>query len=61
QHAHWSVKRQCMAHDGHDPLGVYLGNTGGEVWASVNEGRSWKNIASHLPHIYSVEVSGVHP
>ncbi len=61
QHAHWSVKRQCMAHDGHDPLGVYLGNTGGEVWASVNEGRSWKNIVSHLPHIYSVEVSGVHP
>lgn len=61
EHAHWTVKRQCMVHDGHDPLGVYLGNTGGEVWASTNAGRSWKGIARHLPHIYSLEVSGVRP
>jgi photosystem II stability/assembly factor-like uncharacterized protein len=61
EHAYWTVKRQCMAHDGHDPLGVYLGNSGGEVWASVNGGRSWKGIARHLPHVYSVEVAGVRP
>lgn len=58
EHAYWTVKRQCMAQDERDPLGLYLGTTGGEVWASANEGRSWKNIARHLPHVYSVEVVG---
>lgn len=59
EHAWWSVKRQCMAQDAHDPLGVYLGTTSGEVWGSVNEGRSWRCIGRHLPHIYSLEVAGV--
>ena len=59
EHAWWTVKRQCMAQDAHDPLGLYLGTTNGEVWASRNEGRSWRCIARHLPHIYSVEVAGV--
>ena len=57
--AYWTVKRQCMAHDTHDPVGVYLGTTSGEIWGSANEGRSWKNLARHLPHVYSVEVAGV--
>jgi hypothetical protein len=59
EHAWWSVKRQCMAQDAHDPLGVYLGTTSGEVWGSVNEGRSWRCIGRHLPHVYSLEVAGV--
>jgi len=59
EHAWWTVKRQCMAQDAHDPLGVYLGTTSGELWGSINEGRSWRCIGRHLPHIYSVEVAGV--
>jgi photosystem II stability/assembly factor-like uncharacterized protein len=59
EHAWWTVKRQCMAHDAHEPLGIYLGTTSGEVWASTTEGRSWKNLARHLPHVYSLEVVGV--
>ena len=59
EHAYWTVKRQCMAQDAHDPLGIYLGTTNGEVWGSPNEGRSWKCIARHLPHVYSVEVNDV--
>lgn len=59
EHAWWSVKRQCLAQDAHDPLGLYLGNTSGEVWGSINEGRSWKCVGRHLPHIYSLEVAGV--
>lgn len=57
--AWWTVKRQCMAHDQHDPLGLYLGTTSGEVWGSANGGRSWKCLARHLPHIYSIEAAGV--
>lgn len=61
EHAYWTVKRQCMAHDQHDPLGVYFGTTQGEVWGSINGGRSWKCVARNLPHIYSVEAAGIAP
>ena len=59
EHAWWTVKRQCMAQDQHDPLGLYLGTSSGEIWASTQAGKRWKNIVRHLPHIYSVEVAGV--
>jgi photosystem II stability/assembly factor-like uncharacterized protein len=53
--AWYTVKRQAMAGDGRDPVGVYFGTTSGEVWGSADEGASWSCLASHLPHIYSVE------
>ncbi len=52
----WTVKRQCLAVDGYDPLGVYIGTSTGEVWFSRDEGESWRCVARGLPHIYSVEV-----
>jgi len=55
--AWWTVKRQAMSGDGHDPVGLYLGTTGGEIWASRNEGATWACIARHLPEIYSVEAA----
>jgi hypothetical protein len=55
--AWFTVKRQAMAGDGHDPVGLYFGTTSGEVWASRNEGKKWAAIAEHLPHIYSVETA----
>jgi photosystem II stability/assembly factor-like uncharacterized protein len=54
--AWWTVKRQAMTGDALDPLGLYLGTTSGEVWGSRDEGKSWRNLARHLPEIYSVEV-----
>ena len=51
----FTVKRQAMCTDDHDPVGVYFGTTSGEVWASLDEGRSWRQIAAHLPEIYSLE------
>ena len=58
--AWFTVKRQAMTADGHEPLGLYFGTTGGEVWASANEGEEWTCIARHLPEIYAVEaVEGV--
>ena len=54
--AWWTVKRQALAVDGCDPLGLYLGTSSGEVWASRNEGERWTRVASGLPSIYSVEI-----
>ena len=53
----FTVKRQAMTADTHDPVGVYFGTTSGEVWASRTEGAKWSCIARHLPHIYAVEAA----
>jgi hypothetical protein len=50
-----TVLRQAMTADACDPVGVYFGTTGGELWASRDEGESWTCIARHLPHVYAVE------
>ncbi|MBS1108984.1 MAG: glycosyl hydrolase [Anaeromyxobacteraceae bacterium] len=55
RHAWWTVKRQAMAADGGEPVGIYAGTTGGELWASRSEGRTWSCVARHLPEIYAVE------
>jgi len=55
--AWWTVKRQAMAADAHNPVGLYFGTTSGELWMSRDEGRRWTCIARHLPEIYSVEAA----
>lgn len=55
----FTVKRQAMCADDGTPLGLYLGTTSGEIWASADEGATWRCIAAHLPEIYSLEVAGV--
>jgi hypothetical protein len=57
--AWWTVKRQAMAGDARDPVGLYFGTTSGELWASRDEGRRWNCIARHLPEIYSVEAAEI--
>jgi photosystem II stability/assembly factor-like uncharacterized protein len=56
--AWWTVKRQAMTADADEPVGLYLGTTSGELWASRDEGRRFSCIARHLPEIYAVEVGG---
>jgi hypothetical protein len=55
--AWWTVKRQAMCSDTSDEIGLYFGTTGGELWASRDEGESWSCIARHLPEIYAVETA----
>jgi len=55
--AWWTVKRQAMGADSRDPVGLYFGTTGGEVWMSRDEGERWAPLARNLPEIYSVEVA----
>ncbi len=53
----FTVKRQGMTADTHDPVGLYFGTTGGEIWASRDEGKSWSRLITSLPEIYSVEAA----
>jgi photosystem II stability/assembly factor-like uncharacterized protein len=55
--AWFSVLRQAMTCDDRDPVGLYLGTTAGEVWASRDEGGSWSRLAEHLPRILSIGVA----
>jgi photosystem II stability/assembly factor-like uncharacterized protein len=57
QQAWWTVKRQSMCADACDTVGLYVGNSGGELWASRDEGARWTCIARHLPEIYAVEAA----
>ncbi len=51
-----NVLRDAMAIDTLPSCGVYFGTTGGQVYASADEGDSWTAIAANLPAVYSVEV-----
>jgi hypothetical protein len=53
------VKRQAMSADARDPVGLYFGTTQGEIWASRDEGASWRCIVRHLPEIYAVTAAQV--
>jgi photosystem II stability/assembly factor-like uncharacterized protein len=59
--AWYTVLRQSLCVDAHDPVGVYFGTTSGELWASANEGDDWRCIARHLPQILAVEVAELEP
>lgn len=56
-HGYFTVFRQAMSADRHDPAGVYFGTTHGQIWASRDEGASWKRICEHLPRVFSVEAA----
>jgi hypothetical protein len=55
--AWFTVKRQAMCADALDPVGLYFGTTGGEVWASRDEGASWECIRRHLPQVHAIEAA----
>jgi hypothetical protein len=51
-----NILRDAMSVDRLDPCGIYFGTSGGQVYASANDGDSWSAIASNLPAVLSVEV-----
>ena len=59
EQAWWTVKRQAMTADARAPVGLYLGTTSGEIWASRDEGGRWRCVARHLPEIYAVEAAEI--
>jgi photosystem II stability/assembly factor-like uncharacterized protein len=57
--AYVGVLRGAMAVDNADPFGIYFGTGTGQLFASADEGRSWRRIADLLPPISSVETAAV--
>jgi photosystem II stability/assembly factor-like uncharacterized protein len=55
--AYVGVLREGMAIDSYDTPGVYFGTSTGQLFASVDEGDTWTEIADYLPGITSVEVA----
>ncbi|MEO1102549.1 MAG: exo-alpha-sialidase [Pseudomonadota bacterium] len=51
----FTVLRQAMAVDAAHRPGVYFGTNSGSVFASFDQGDSWREIARHLPTVLSVE------
>ncbi len=55
QNAFLNVLRQGLATDTLEPAGVYFGTGSGSLYASFDEGDTWREIGRHLPSISSVE------
>lgn len=53
---YFTVLRQAMTGDSAEPAGVYFGTNSGSVFASLDEGESWSEIARHLPTVLGLEV-----
>jgi photosystem II stability/assembly factor-like uncharacterized protein len=51
-----NVLRSALAVDTLDSCGIYLGTTGGQVYASADSGDHWTPIVRDLPAVLSVEV-----
>ena len=56
EHCYVNVLRDAMAVDSATPCGIYFGTTGGQVYASSDEGDSFSAIVRDLPAVLSVEV-----
>lgn len=53
--AYETVLRDAMSTDALDPAGIYFGTRSGELFGSVDEGKSWKMILSGLPPVVCVK------
>jgi hypothetical protein len=52
--AYYTVLREGLAVDTHDPAGVYVGTTTGQLYGSRDEGASWSLLADGLPQVVAV-------
>jgi hypothetical protein len=50
-----AVLRGSLSADQLDPGGLYFGTASGVIYGSDNLGESWREVASGLPRIMSVE------
>jgi hypothetical protein len=53
--AYETVLRDAMDTDRLDPAGIYFGTRSGELFGSIDEGKSWKTILSGLPPVVCVK------
>jgi photosystem II stability/assembly factor-like uncharacterized protein len=50
-----NVLRDASSVDSLDPCGVYVGTTGGQIYASADAGDTWTAVVRDLPPVLSVE------
>jgi hypothetical protein len=55
--AYETVLREGMAADSLHPLGLYFGTRSGQLYSSVDEGKSWKRILEGLPAVVCVKIA----
>ena len=51
---HQAVYRHALGQDGGDPLGLYMGSSGGELYGSTDAGDTWTLMREHLAPITAV-------
>ncbi|MGP1358004.1 WD40/YVTN/BNR-like repeat-containing protein [Roseicyclus sp.] len=56
----FTVLRQAMTTDRQPEPGVYFGTNTGSIFASIDGGETWDEIARHLPTILGVEAVDLH-
>ena len=49
-----TIYRHALGQDACDPLGLYFGSSGGELYGSINGGESWTLMREHLAPITAV-------
>lgn len=54
-HVYCTVLRDGLDSDHLDPLGLYFGTSGGQLFLSTDRGDSWREFARYLPPILSVK------
>lgn len=54
-----AVMRDAMTTDAADPAGLYFGARDGSVFASLDDGEHWTQIAAHLPDVLSIRAAVV--
>ncbi len=59
EHVYCTVLRDGMDTDHLEPLGVFFGASGGQVFTSADRGESWRQPLSFLPPILSVRAAVV--
>lgn len=57
--AYFSVLRDAFTADNLDPAGLYFGTRGGQLFASADEGESWRSIADWLPAVLCVRAVAI--
>lgn len=57
--AYFAVLRDAFSSDSLEPAGLYFGTRGGQLFASADEGESWRSIADWLPAVLCVKASVV--
>ncbi len=57
QDAFVTVLRDGFTTDGADPVGLYFGTRGGQVFASHDAGQNWHTVAEHLPPVLCVRAA----